>query len=67
MNGSMVREGRLELPICRQSWILSPVRLPVPPLSRVIFLTHRDLQLDILFEFIRLFDDRQSAENNING
>lgn len=29
----MVREGRLELPLCRQSWILSPVRLPVPPLS----------------------------------
>ena len=29
----MVREGRLELPFCRQSWILSPVRLPVPPLS----------------------------------
>ena len=29
----MVREGRLELPLCRQSWILSPVRLPIPPLS----------------------------------
>ena len=29
----LVREGRLELPLCRQSWILSPVRLPVPPLS----------------------------------
>ena len=29
----MVREGRLELPLCCQSWILSPVRLPIPPLS----------------------------------
>ena len=31
----MVREGRLELPFCYQSWILSPVRLPVPPLSQL--------------------------------
>ena len=31
----MVREGRLELPLCRQSWILSPVRLPIPPLSHI--------------------------------
>ena len=29
----MVREGRLELPFRCRSWILSPVRLPVPPLS----------------------------------
>ena len=29
----VVREGRLELPLCLQSWILSPVRLPIPPLS----------------------------------
>ena len=30
-----MREGRLELPLCRQSWILSPVRLPIPPLSPI--------------------------------
>ena len=33
----LVREGRLELPLCRQSWILSPVRLPIPPLSHLDF------------------------------
>ena len=32
----MVREGRLELPLCLQSWILSPVRLPIPPLSHLL-------------------------------
>ena len=35
--GVMVREGRLELPFCCQSWILSPVRLPIPPLSHRTF------------------------------
>ena len=32
----VVREGRLELPLCFQSWILSPVRLPIPPLSHLL-------------------------------
>jgi hypothetical protein len=32
----VVREGRLELPLCLQSWILSPVRLPIPPLSHLL-------------------------------
>ncbi len=42
----MVREGRLELPLCRQSWILSPVRLPIPPLSHT-HLTLYPISLDI--------------------
>ena len=41
----MVREGRLELPLCRQSWILSPVRLPIPPLSHT-YLTLYPISLD---------------------
>jgi N-acetylmuramoyl-L-alanine amidase len=41
----MVREGRLELPLCRQSWILSPVRLPIPPLSHT-YLTLYPILLD---------------------
>ena len=41
----MVREGRLELPLCRQSWILSPVRLPIPPLSHT-HLTLYPISLD---------------------
>jgi N-acetylmuramoyl-L-alanine amidase len=40
-----VREGRLELPLCRQSWILSPVRLPIPPLSHT-HLTLYPISLD---------------------
>ena len=31
-----MREGRLELPLCLQNWILSPVRLPIPPLSPLL-------------------------------
>jgi N-acetylmuramoyl-L-alanine amidase len=41
----MVREGRLELPLCHQSWILSPVRLPIPPLSHT-YLTLYPISLD---------------------
>ena len=41
----MVREGRLELPFCKQSWILSPVRLPIPPLSHT-YLTLYPISLD---------------------
>ena len=41
----MVREGRLELPLRRRSWILSPVRLPIPPLSHT-YLTLYPISLD---------------------
>ena len=44
----VVREGRLELPICCQSWILSPVRLPISPLS------HGNMHLDFKFKTIKL-------------
>jgi N-acetylmuramoyl-L-alanine amidase len=45
----MVREGRLELPLCRQSWILSPVRLPIPPLSheKSTGLIEKDVALEL--------------------
>ena len=43
----MVREGRLELPLCRQSWILSPVRLPIPPLSQLPYSTRINGQINM--------------------
>ncbi len=44
----VVREGRLELPLCRQSWILSPVRLPIPPLSHIFIGRHLFLNKTIV-------------------
>jgi hypothetical protein len=43
----VVREGRLELPLCRQSWILSPVRLPIPPLSQLPYSTRINGQINM--------------------
>lgn len=33
----MVPEARLELARCRHRWILSPLRLPIPPLGRTLW------------------------------
>ena len=55
----MVREGRLELPLCRQSWILSPVRLPIPPLSH----TRLTLYLISINSSIRNITDNVNANS----